>query len=259
MRLTPPASAASHSPQPQRLARPRCNATSDDEQAVSTVTAGPSEAQSVGYPARRHAGGRSGREIRIDEIAVAERWRGHSHNCRGRHKRRRGCPSALSGAIPHSRALPMPVRAAAAAADPCWRLRVAKCRRTPRSNWSTCFEEAAEARRHLARRVGIVGIVLVERPALGGDLADRIDPAPQDIGEACRVGDAARQTQGPCRSRRSARATLLRPPARAANCGSLHQRALDRRLRIAVMLGPLPSTESNCEFGRQQSLGIAHR
>ena len=38
---TPPASARSHSP-PRNDWHARCNATSDDEHAVSTVTAGPS-------------------------------------------------------------------------------------------------------------------------------------------------------------------------------------------------------------------------
>ncbi len=39
--VTPPASARSHSPERSAFAA-RCSATSDDEQAVSTVTAGPS-------------------------------------------------------------------------------------------------------------------------------------------------------------------------------------------------------------------------
>ncbi len=40
--VTPPASARSHSPDRSACAA-RCNATSDDEHAVSTVTAGPSK------------------------------------------------------------------------------------------------------------------------------------------------------------------------------------------------------------------------
>ena len=39
--VTPPASANSHSPE-RSACTARCNATNDDEQAVSTVTAGPS-------------------------------------------------------------------------------------------------------------------------------------------------------------------------------------------------------------------------
>ncbi|GAA2552860.1 hypothetical protein GCM10010435_23980 [Winogradskya consettensis] len=41
MTVTPPANARSHSPE-RRACAARCNATSDDEQAVSMVTAGPS-------------------------------------------------------------------------------------------------------------------------------------------------------------------------------------------------------------------------
>ena len=42
--VTPPASASAHSPSRSACAA-RCSATSDDEHAVSTVTAGPFEAE----------------------------------------------------------------------------------------------------------------------------------------------------------------------------------------------------------------------
>ena len=59
MTVTPPARARSHSPLRSAWAA-RCRATSDDEQAVSTVTAGPSQAERVGDPAGGHAAGAAG-------------------------------------------------------------------------------------------------------------------------------------------------------------------------------------------------------
>ena len=52
--VTPPASASEHSPDRSAWAA-RCIATSDDEHAVSTVTAGPFKPEHVRHPAGDHA------------------------------------------------------------------------------------------------------------------------------------------------------------------------------------------------------------
>ena len=52
--VTPPASASEHSPL-RSAPTAWCSATSEDEHAVSTVTAGPSKPERVGDPAGDHA------------------------------------------------------------------------------------------------------------------------------------------------------------------------------------------------------------
>ena len=63
--VTPPASARSHSPE-RRAWAARCSATSDDEQAVSTVTAGPSKPEGVGDPAGGDAAGVAGADQALE-------------------------------------------------------------------------------------------------------------------------------------------------------------------------------------------------
>ena len=62
MTVTPPARARSHSPE-RSAWQARCIATSEDEHAVSIVTAGPLQAQGVGDPAGGDAGGAAGAEV----------------------------------------------------------------------------------------------------------------------------------------------------------------------------------------------------
>ncbi|CAM5619519.1 hypothetical protein SNARM312S_06976 [Streptomyces narbonensis] len=74
MTVAPPASARSHSPRRRALAA-RCSATSDDEHAVSTVTAGPSrpyvydrrpEATLPALPLNRYPSKPSGGRLGLD-------------------------------------------------------------------------------------------------------------------------------------------------------------------------------------------------
>ena len=62
--VTPPASASEHSPE-RSAWHARCSATSDDEQAVSIVTAGPDEPERVGHAPRGDAAGRAGRQVAL--------------------------------------------------------------------------------------------------------------------------------------------------------------------------------------------------
>ena len=73
--VTPPASASEHSPARSACAA-RCSATSEDEHAVSTVTAGPSKPERVGDPAGHDAAGAAGRQVALELRRPAAQLRG---------------------------------------------------------------------------------------------------------------------------------------------------------------------------------------
>ena len=74
----------------------RWTATSDDEQAVSIVRLGPCRPEQVRQPAGRDAVRDAGREVRVEQAAIAAtRAAGRRSRCRSRRRRRRS-PSARS-------------------------------------------------------------------------------------------------------------------------------------------------------------------
>ena len=72
--VTPPASARSHSPA-RSAWHARCNATSEDEHAVSTLTAGPSRPRRVRHPPRHHAAGVAGSRMPPEVLSIAQQRR----------------------------------------------------------------------------------------------------------------------------------------------------------------------------------------
>ena len=148
--VAPPASARSHSPERSDCTA-MCSATSDDEHAVSTDTAGPSSPSTYDTRPGRHAGRHAGQPVALDLLgqhAVALDDESGEHA---------GGAAAQAG-WDRSRPAPTPpttAPAASGAAGPSPAPRSARCRRTPRRSPRHRPRSRRCARTYLCARVGV--------------------------------------------------------------------------------------------------------
>ena len=104
------------------------------------------------------------------------------------------------------------------------------------------LQEPAEARRHPPGCIGIGVEQGFDWPAVGRDIADGVDPAPEELFETLGVLDASRQPQAHADHGDRRMESAFRRLQPAAQRTQVQERALHRRLRITH--DGAPSTES---------------